>query len=126
MPSNARTAFPLPLASMSRWQDTCRSAAPEQRDGVRGQALAATRVAEPVGRRRPDVDLAGADRLLEAAAHRLAVRGDPRLLADEHAVGVDELEARSRHLRIGLREQLERRDAAQRLVVGGKERADVA
>ena len=51
---------------------------------------------------------------------------DARLLADQHAVGVDELEAGRPYARVRVREQLERVGAAVALVVGGKERADVA
>ena len=51
---------------------------------------------------------------------------DARLLADEHAVGVDEPPARRPHLRVGLGQQRERRDAAEALVARGEERADVA
>ena len=51
----------------------------------------------PVGRRRAHVDLAARRRASASrAAHLLAVRRDPRLLADQHAVGVDEPPARRR------------------------------
>src|SRR5581483_9380458 len=69
--SSARTAFPLPLAFISRVQDTALSGALQERDGVRGEAFAPAGVAEPVCRRRPHVDLAASDRRLEPLAHRL-------------------------------------------------------
>ena len=63
-----------------------------------------------------------------ASRTRIASRsgGDPRLLADQDAVGVDELPAGLAHLPVGLREQLQRVDALRRLVARREERADVA
>ena len=66
------------------------------------------------------------DRLLEPPPHLVAVRSDPRLLADEHAVGVHEPPAGSPNLRVGDPEQLDRGDAAVALLTGGEEPADVA
>ena len=67
-----------------------------------------------------------AERAREAAAHLLAVRRDPRLLADQDAVRVDELEAGLAHLRVGVAQQVERVGAVPARVAGGEERADVA
>src|SRR5579864_1846878 len=122
---SARTTFPFPLMSRFPGYPTG-SEALQERHGVGGEAFAAAGVPEPVGRRRADVHLAGPDRALEAFAHRLAVGRDPRLLADEHAVGVHELEAGRGHLGIRLPEEVERRDAAQALLLRRKHRPDVA
>ena len=57
--------------------------------------------------------------------HRRPKRRDARLLADHHAIGVDEREACLAHLPVRLGEQLDRVRAPVALVVGGEERADV-
>ena len=72
---------------------------------------------------RPGLD---AERLREPRPHRSAERRDPRLLADEHAVRVHELPAGLAHLRVGAREQVERRGALPLGRARGEERADVA
>ena len=59
-------------------------------------------------------------------AHLLAVRGDLRLLADEHAIRVDEHPALLAHLRVGLTQQVEAVGAAEALVARREQRADVA
>ena len=71
---------------------------------------------------RSDLD---AERARQARAHLIAHGRDPRLLADEDAVGVHELEAGGSHVAVRLREQHERVGAAVGLVVGREERADV-
>ena len=102
------------------------SPALEERDRLRGETLAPPGEAETVGRRRPDVHFPLADRLLEQPPHLVAVRSDPRLLADEDAVGVHEPPAGSPHLRVGDPQQLDRGNAAVALLTGGEEPADVA
>ena len=77
-----------------------------------GEPLAAAGEAQTVGCRGAHVDLALADRPGEAPPHLLAVRRDPRLLADEHAIGVDEPPPGLLHLPIGLRQQRQGRGAA--------------
>src|SRR5581483_1882977 len=72
--SSPRAAFPLPLAFMSLLEDSARLDASQERHGVRGEAFAAAGVAEPVRRRRPDVDLAAGEGVLEPDPHRFAVR----------------------------------------------------
>ena len=56
---------------------------------MRGEPFAAAGEAHVIHRRRAHVDLAAAAGLREALSHLLAAR-DLRLLADQHAVGVDE------------------------------------
>ena len=99
----------------------------EQRHRLRREPLAPAREAEEVGRRRPHADPVGAhpERRREPIAHRGSVRRDARLLADQHAVGVDELVAGLPHLPVGLAEQLQRVRSAVALVVGREERPDV-
>src|SRR5436305_15014887 len=89
------------------------SALPEQRDGLRGEPLAAAGEAETVGRRRADVDpfRLDAERAGEPIAHLTSPRGDPGLLPDQDAIGVDELVAGSLHLSVGPREEPERLDS---------------
>ena len=67
-----------------------------------------------------------AERAGEPLRHLVANVTDARLLADQHAVGVDELPARLAHLAVGLPEQVERRRAAVLLVARREERADVS
>jgi len=100
----------------------------EQGDGLRGEPLAAAGETEPVRRRRPHVDQGVRDSecVGETLAHHLPMRRDPRLLADHDAVGVDELEAGVPHLPVRRGEQDERVGAPVALVVGRKERTDVA
>ena len=61
----------------------------------------------------------------EAIAHLHPVWGDSRLLADQHTIGIDEREACLAHLTVRLCEQYEGVGAAVRLVLRGKEGADV-
>ena len=62
---------------------------------MRGQALGTTRETEAVGRRRSNGDLRRVDpqRSRKPCAHRGSHRRDVWLLADEDAIGVNELEA---------------------------------
>ena len=99
----------------------------------RATAWAASPSPRPVNPRRSVVvartftrSASSLERSRQAASHLVAVRGDPRLLAEEHAVGIDELEPGLPHLPVRLREQAERVGAAEALVVGWEERADVA
>src|SRR5439155_4183301 len=98
----------------------------EQRDRVRREAFSPSGEAEPVGRRRTDVDLTPVDGLREPPPHLVAVRGDARLLADEHAVRVDERPARLTHTPVCLAQKLEAVGAPEALVARGEERPDVA
>jgi hypothetical protein len=58
--------------------------------------------------------------------HLLAVWGDSRFLADQDAVRIHELEPCLANPPVGIAEQLQRVRVVPALVVGGKERADVA
>jgi hypothetical protein len=80
-----------------------------------------------VGRRRTDSDLVDVHphRLREPGPHLVATTCDARVFADEDAVGVHELEARAPDLSIGVPEEQQRRNAAERVVFGGKEAPDV-
>jgi A/G-specific adenine glycosylase len=91
------------------------------------QALCAAGEAEVVGGRRPDGDAIRLDpeRVREACAHLVAAVGDSRPFADQHTVGVHKLEPARSDLAVSVPEQEQRRDAAQRVVVGGEEGADV-
>ena len=66
-----------------------------------------------------------AERGREPCSHGLAVRGDPRLLPDHHAVRIHKREPGPSNERIGFLEEPERVCAAVALVVGGEERTDV-
>src|SRR5262249_17882611 len=67
-----------------------------------------------------------ADGLGEAAPHLLAVRRDPRLLADQDAVGVDETPTGFSHLGVGLPEEVEGRAPLEPILAGRKQAADIA
>src|SRR5918993_5094450 len=100
----------------------------QEGDGLRCEALAAAGESQPVGRRRADVDAVRleAEGAGEDAPHLLTKPGDSRLLADEHAVGVDEGEACLAHLRVRAAEQVERVGAPPAVVARREEPADVA
>ena len=71
----------------------------KQRDGLRGEPLAAPSETEAVRGRGADGDAGGvveAERAGELRAHLVAERREPGLLADEDAVGVDELQPAAR------------------------------
>jgi hypothetical protein len=98
----------------------------QQSDGMGGKTLATARIAETVGCRRPNVDLALTDRLLQPVAHLAAVGSDSRLFADEDAVRIHERVAGRSHLGVGLGEHRERRDTPEAFVARREEAADVA
>src|SRR5438874_3001 len=102
-----------------------RSTQPARR---RCQPFAASREAEPVSRRRAYVDLRcfRAHGIGEPLAHLLAQRRDPRILADQYAVRVDELPPRLADLSGGAPEQIERRSACPFRLAGWKQQADVS
>ncbi len=58
--------------------------------------------------------------------HLLALRGDPRLLSDQNAVGVDEPPAALLDLAVGLTQEIEVGGTVVARVVGGKQRSDVS
>ena len=62
----------------------------------------------------------------QTAAHLLAIRRDLRLLADEHAVRIDQPPPGLADLAVSLTEEVERRRPAERLLARREERADVA
>ena len=99
----------------------------DQRDRLRGQALASPGEPEPVRGRGPHGDAVGldADGPGEARAHLVPVRSDARFLADEHAVGVHELPAGILDALVGDAEEVERRGALPLRLAGREERADV-
>src|SRR5947207_2605164 len=76
------------------------SALPDERDGLSRQTLATTGEAELVRRRRSHA-YGRAEDLTKGASHLLAPRRDARLLADQHAVRIDDRTA-------GLTDLLER------------------
>ena len=65
------------------------------------------------------------ERVGKPRAHRVAMRREPRLLADQHDVGVLELPAGLAHAAPRLAQQLDRVRALERRVAGREERADV-
>jgi hypothetical protein len=95
---------------------------------VGSEALSSPEEPEPVGCRRPNRHAArlDAERAGEALAHLVAHVADPRLLADQDAIGVDEVPTRLTHLAVGLPQQVQRRGATVLLVAGREQRADIA
>ena len=83
---------------------------------------------KPVGGRGANGDAVSrdAERPGEPLSHLVSSIRDPRLLADQHAVDIDELVPGLAYPRVGVCEQLERVGAPVALVFRGKERADVA
>ena len=93
---------------------------------MRGEPLAATGEAHVIGRRRAHVHLTAADRLRQPLAHLFAVRRDLRLLADQHAVRVDELPTSRLYLGISAAQQVEAVGPAEAVVTRREEPTDVA
>ena len=56
--------------------------------------------AEPVGRRRAHVHVGAVQRFGQAVAHLVAARSDPRLFADQDAVGIHDRPSRLAHLAV--------------------------
>src|SRR5207249_1194202 len=98
----------------------------QQRHRLRSEPFAATGEAEAVGGRRPDGYAAGLDAqgTGERRRHRVALRRDARLLADQQAVRVDELPAPAAHRLVRDPEELDRRGPPPALVSGGEEGSD--
>src|SRR5262245_4770623 len=101
--------------------------ASQKRDRLRGEAFAAAREAEAVGRRRAHGDAIHLDahRTREPSAHLDPHVGDPRTLADQDAVGVHELEAAHANDLVAPLEQSDRGDVEPLRVGRREELADV-
>jgi len=95
-------------AARERRAQLARALSFQQRHSLGGQALTTARKAEPVGSRGPHGQRIRLDRQRcgQLLLHLLAPGCDPRLLADENAVGVDQRPAGAAHLAVGTGEQI--------------------